>query len=92
MEITVLEKTDRELRLKIKGESHTLLGNLKTYLLQDEHVRAATYNIEHPYFSDPILFIHTDGEDPIEALKKAADMLIADCNEFQRQFQDKMKT
>jgi DNA-directed RNA polymerase subunit L len=38
--------------------------------------------MKHVSISDPILYIKTDGTDPIEVLKDAASIIIVQCNEF----------
>ncbi len=91
MELTILKKTEKEINIKVSGESHTLLNMLKTALLDNPHVEIATYDIKHPTISDPVLFIRTDGEDPIEVIKKASNDLIKECDEFIDLFSKKAK-
>ncbi len=87
--IKVLRKTKRELELEIKGEDHTFLNALKSALLQNEDVKIATYDIEFPSISDPILYLRTKDSDPIEALKDASALLSKQCDEFKRKFKKK---
>lgn len=82
MELTILKKTDKEINIRVAGESHTLLNLLKTALLNNKHVEIATYDIKHPTISEPVLFVRTDGADPIDVIKKASKELIKECNEF----------
>jgi DNA-directed RNA polymerase subunit L len=82
MELTILKKTDNEINIRVAGESHTLLNLLKTALLNNKHVDIATYDIKHPTISDPVLFVRTDGADPIDVIKKASKELIKECDEF----------
>jgi DNA-directed RNA polymerase subunit L len=89
MELTIVNKTEKEISLKMKGESHTLLNLLKTVLMSSEHVEVATYDIKHPTISDPVLFVRTDGTDPIEVIKKASDEIIRECGEFIELFKKK---
>ncbi len=91
MELTILKKTDKEINIKVAGESHTLLNMLKTALLNDKHVEIATYDIKHPTISDPVLFVRTDGVDPIEVIKKASKELVRECDEFIDLFMKKTK-
>ena len=56
MELTILKKTDKEINIKVAGESHTLLNLLKTALLNNKHVEIATYDIKHPTISEPGTF------------------------------------
>ncbi|MBP2030829.1 DNA-directed RNA polymerase subunit L [Methanohalophilus levihalophilus] len=87
MELKILEKTDNEIRLEIRGESHTLLNLLKSVLLEDEHVEIATYDMKHVTISDPVLFVKTDGEDPIATIRKAASSLNERFDDFMEVFQ-----
>lgn len=91
MELTILKKTDNEINIKVAGETHTLLNLLKTALLNNKHVDIATYDIKHPTISEPVLFVRTDGADPIEVIKKASKELINECNEFIDLFTKKTK-
>ena len=82
MELTILKKTEKDINIKVAGESHTLLNMLKTALLDNKHVEIATYDIKHPTISEPILFVRTDGVDPIDVIKKASKQLVKECDEF----------
>lgn len=86
MEIKVLSKSEREIEIEIGGEGHTFLNLLKSALLQDKRVEAATYDIEHPMISDPILYLRTDGSDPVEVLRDAASQVSKQLDEFKKKF------
>ncbi len=91
MELTIVNKTDNEINIKVAGESHTLLNTLKTALLNNKHVEIATYDIKHPTISEPILFVRTDGEDPIKVIKKASKDIVKECDEFIKLFKKKTR-
>ncbi|MDP2217582.1 MAG: DNA-directed RNA polymerase subunit L [Methanolobus sp.] len=82
MELKIIDKIDDEMHLEIKGETHTLLNMLKSVLLDDSRVQIATYDMKHVSISDPILFVKTDGTDPIDVIKDALKVLISQCDEF----------
>ncbi len=82
MELTILNKTENEINIRMAGETHTLLNILKTALLNNKHVEIATYDIEHPTISEPVLFVRTDGADPVEVIKKASKEIVKECDEF----------
>lgn len=86
MELNILSKTDNELKVEFIGETHTLLNMLKDNLLKDKRIEIAFYDMEHVSISDPILYIKTDGSNPLEVLKDAASVLIAQCDEFTEAF------
>ena len=82
MELKIVDKSDNDMHLEIIGESHTLLNMLKSVLLADERVHTASYDMKHVTISDPILYVMTDGTDPIAVVKDAIKTLIAECDEF----------
>jgi len=81
MEIKVIEKTDTEAKIEIRGESHGFPNMLKDALLRDDRVEVASYNIDHPLESEPVLHLRTTDEDPIDILKSVAENLKADMEE-----------
>ncbi|HTX43581.1 MAG TPA: DNA-directed RNA polymerase subunit L [Methanocella sp.] len=92
MDVKVLRKTDTEIEVEIKGEDHTLLNALKSSLLKDNAVKVATYDIEYPGISNPVLYVRTArSEDPIDAIKKASADLAGECNTFIELFSKKAK-
>lgn len=91
MELTILNKTDNEINIKVAGETHTLLNMLKTVLLNNKHVEIATYDIKHPTISEPVLFVRTDGADPIDVIKKASKEMAKECDDFIKLFKKKAK-
>ncbi len=91
MELTILNKTGNEINIKVAGETHTLLNMLKTVLLNNKHVEIATYDIKHPTISEPVLFVRTDGADPIDVIKKASKEMAKECDDFIKLFKKKAK-
>ncbi|RLI11240.1 DNA-directed RNA polymerase subunit L [Candidatus Bathyarchaeota archaeon] len=76
MELRVLKKTDRELRLEVVGESHTLLNLLQKELVKDPEVEIGGYDVVHPLERPirSILYVRTRGrKKPEEALLEAVD-------------------
>jgi len=90
MELTILNKTENEINIRVAGETHTLLNTLKTALLNNKHVEIATYDIKHPTISEPVLFVRTDGADPVDVIKKATKEIVKDCDEFIKLFKKKL--
>jgi len=90
MDLKVIEKSDTQILVEIGGESHTLLNTLKSSLLDDPRVEVATYDIKHPTISDPVLFVKTDGVDPIVAITEASERLIEVYEEFKTVFSEKV--
>lgn len=82
MELNILNKTNNELEAELRGETHTLLNLIKDLLVKDERVEVVFYDMEHVSISDPVLYIKTDGTDPILVLKEVAAAIVAQCDEF----------
>ncbi|AEH61680.1 RNA polymerase dimerization [Methanosalsum zhilinae DSM 4017] len=86
MELKIIDKTDDELSIEIKGEDHTFLNMLKFILLEDERVNIASYDMKHVSISDPILFVKTENTDPVDVVRDALAILISQCDEFIESF------
>lgn len=84
--ITILEKKEKEVRVEIEGEDHTLLAPLTSKLLENEKVDIATYNIKHTLMSNPVLYVKMKEGDALEAVKSAAASLASDFEEFERKY------
>ena len=82
MEIKIVDIGEDYVKLIVRGEDHTFLNLLQHYLLEDEHVVIAKYNIPHPLIGEPELFVKTNGKNPLEAIKEANEKIISACNEL----------
>ncbi len=82
MEVKVVEMGENYLRLLVKGEDHTFLNLLQHYLLEDEDVVIAKYDIPHPLVGEPELFVKTNKKSPIEAIKRANERIVEVCKEL----------
>ena len=92
MEIKIHNKTENEIEMEIRGETHTLLNALKAALLEDKHVETATYDIEFPGISEPVLYVKTKkGADPIHVVQAAAKKVAGECDDFLKAFSKKAK-
>ena len=79
MEIKITELDDNFARIKIKGEDHTFLNLLQHFLLEVEGVVMTKYDIPHPLIEEAELVVRTEKVSPIEAIKKANEMIIKEC-------------
>ncbi|MBM3199950.1 DNA-directed RNA polymerase subunit L [Candidatus Woesearchaeota archaeon] len=75
MEIKVLEKEKNKLKIEIIGENHTFCNSLRKELWNDDDVKVAGYNIEHPLVAHPVLVLETDKKDPKKVLDAAIKRL-----------------
>lgn len=91
MDVTILEKEDDEIRVEIADEDHTLLNVLKDGLLQIDDVEAATYDMNPEQSgskTDPILYVKTDSDDPVDAIQEATEIVEDGATEFRDDFED----
>jgi len=86
MQLTITQKTKTELEMELGGEDHTLLNLLKTALLEDPDIQVASYEIEHPGTSDPVMFVRTSTKDPVQAVREALQRIDVNVKEFKQKF------
>jgi DNA-directed RNA polymerase subunit L len=84
--IKIIEKSEKEARIEIEGEDHTLLVPLTSKLLENEKVDIVTYNIKYTLRSNPVLYVKMKEGDPVEAVVAAASSLAAEFEEFERKY------
>ena len=89
-DIRILNKTANEIEFEIEDESNGVCNALRHILMKDEDVEYAVYNIDHPLTGKPIMTIKTNGADPKEALKKAAEQLKADSESFKQLIEENL--
>ena len=76
MELNILEDQKTRMILEIKGETHTFCNALKKELWNDKNVKAAGYNIDHPFVGSPKLVVETStSETPKKAILEAVKRL-----------------
>ncbi len=86
MEIKILEDKKNKIVLETKDLQQGILNALKNELYNDKHVKIATYSIRHPLVGKPKMILETDGADPRDVLKKAADRLKKVNEKFKKDF------
>ena len=86
MEIKVIEQSKGKLEIEIIGEDHTLLNSVKEELTKDNSVKIATYKVEHPLVSNPVLYIEADKPE------KALESAIKKIKKFYSDFQSNVKS
>lgn len=70
MEITILEKSDFEIKLRVKGGSQSVLNMLKEEADSTPGVTFAGFVIEHPLERSSIFILKTESKDAGKTLKK----------------------
>jgi DNA-directed RNA polymerase subunit L len=86
MEIVLIESKKHRLVFELKGVDHTFCNALKQELWNDEDVKVAAYNIDHPLVGVPKFIIETGG-DAKEALLGASSRLQKRNKEFLAAFE-----
>jgi DNA-directed RNA polymerase subunit L len=59
MEIKIIKEGKYELEFEIKGEDHTFCNVLRHFLNLNKDVERASYKIEHPLLSTPVVYVKT---------------------------------
>ena len=74
MKVTVLKKTENELKIEIEGTGHGLCNLLQKKILEDKNVDLGGYDLPHPLASNPIIYIRMKGSfKPEDTLIEAAE-------------------
>jgi len=91
MELKVIKQDETTLILECKGETVTLTNVLREELWEDKSVSEAAQIKEHPYLSEPKVFVKVYRGSPTNALKKASDRIILKTEEFREKFKKELK-
>ena len=88
MEIKVLEKKPKKLKLGVLGETHTFLNLITEYSWLAKASRAS-YILRHPYLSEPELIVGSSN--PKKTLRDAAQIIMSRTEDFKRVFNRALK-
>lgn len=91
MELKKVKEDDKTLLVEVKGETYTITNAVRDYLWDDKSVSEAAQIKEHPYLSQPKIFVKTTKGAPVAALEKATDKILEDAREFKQKFKDALK-
>ncbi|MBI4020994.1 MAG: DNA-directed RNA polymerase subunit L [Candidatus Aenigmarchaeota archaeon] len=83
MKLKKIEKKKDKLTVEVVGEDHTLLNALRENAWREQADQAA-YMLEHPYLANPKIIVRS--ADPKKTLTSAAQLLIDEAQEFQKEF------
>ena len=86
MELNVLESSKHRMVFELSGVDHTFCNALKQELWNDETIKVAAYNINHPLVGVPKFIVESSG-DVKEALAGASQRLKKRNKEFLSAFQ-----
>ncbi len=90
MKVKVLEIKKNKLEIELEGETHTLANLLREALHRDKDVKVASYVIDHPYLSNPRLYLVCK-EDAKEALLRTIKSLRKQIKEFEKEFNNELQ-
>ena len=85
MELKIHEDKKNRLVFKIQGEGHTLCNALKKELLEDTHIKTATYTVQHPLIKEAQFIIETDGQEPRKTITSAIKKLDKTLEKIEKQ-------
>lgn len=72
MQVKILNKTGKELKIEVRGEGHTFCNVIQKALLKDERVDLAGYRVPHPLTSSPVIYVRTKTRSKPETLLREA--------------------
>lgn len=91
MELKKIKEDEKTLLLEVGGESFTLTNLIREELWNDKSVSEAAQIKEHPYLSQPKIFVKVSRGSPITALEKATERAIEQAKELKEQFKKAFK-
>ncbi len=92
MEIKKIKDEKNKFVFEVKGVSHGFCNILKEKLLEDSHIKTATYKVEHPLVNTPKFLVETDGsESPKNAILNAVKKLKTFADKTQKDFAKAIK-
>lgn len=87
MELEVMSVSGNEIRILVRGETHTLLNPLVEELNSLEEVEFAGYDVPHPLKEESVLFLRVrEGLNPREVLRKGIESLLSKFESIERSF------
>jgi DNA-directed RNA polymerase subunit L len=92
MELKVIKEDEKTLFLEVPGETYTLTNTIREELWNDKNVSEAADVKEHPYLSQPKIFVRVTKGSPKEALEKAAERIAEKAREFAEEFKKDLKS
>lgn len=91
MELNIVKQEEKSLLLECRGETLTLTEALREHLWSIKAVVESAQIKEHPYLSEPKIFVKVSHGSPSEALGKAAENILEEVKEFKKAFKEALK-
>jgi DNA-directed RNA polymerase subunit L len=86
MQVVKVKGDEKSILIEIREETFTLTSALEEELWEDKNVSEAASFREHPYLSEPKIWVKVKRGNVKEALEKAAESLIEITKEFREKF------
>ena len=90
-DIKILDEKKNRLEFSMNKANETFCNVLKTELLNDEHVKLATYSVRHPLIDVPKFIVETDGADPRKTVLSASGRLGKEFAKFREEATKEVK-
>jgi len=91
MELKVIKEDEHSILVELPGQTVSFVNLLRSELWKDKTVTEAAYIKEHPYLSQPKIFVRTNKGSPKVALEKAAAGIVEQAKEFKEEFKKSVK-
>ena len=88
MKLELLESDKNLLKVKVSGETHTLLNLLRENCWK-EKADQDSYIQEHPYIAEPYVVVRS--KEPKKTLLNATQLVIEQAKEFRSEFEKAVK-
>ncbi len=87
MQIKILEDEKEKLAVELGGDNQTVSQAIAKQVWAEGGEAAAVR--EHPFLKEPKIIVH--GSNPRKLLQKAADAVVEQCDELEKEFKRAMK-
>lgn len=91
MELKAVKQDKDSLLLEIGGETISFANLLTRESWNDKATLEASHIREHPYLSQPKVFIRSSRGSPKEILDKSAERILSQAKEFREEFKKALK-
>ncbi len=92
MEVEVKDVAPNEIRVRVKGETYTLLTPIVEELNSREDVEFAGYDVPHPLKEEGLIFLRVkEGLDPRTILKDTIKSLIMEYDKLEESFKKELE-
>jgi len=91
MELNVLKKGSNLLEIELRGESIGFTNLIKEELWNDKSVDESAYIKEHPYMSEPKLYLKTKRKDPKIVLEDTLKRIEVQLKDLGKEFKTALK-